>query len=76
VVNPGKIYTTGENLEHIDLPPSIMTGDVGDIPIDCQSLSTDESVQISELFFGNDAYRSFIEIEVNDDIDLSNIVLS
>ena len=76
VVNPGKVYATGENLERIDLPPPAATWIIPLPPVDCQTLSTDDSVHVSELFLGNDAYRSFIEIEVNDDIDLSNIILS
>jgi hypothetical protein len=39
-------------------------------------LSSERSVSISELFFGNDTYDSFIEIELDDDIDLTKVILS
>ena len=39
-------------------------------------MSPSGNVYISEVFWGNDTYRSFIEIEVKNDIDLSSLMFS
>ncbi len=76
VSNPGKVYSTGENIIDMSIPEKLDPVYTGDFPIDCTQYSDTYEAQINEVFFGNEVYHPFVEVKLSEDLGYEYLTLS
>ena len=56
----------------------VYTGENYTLPIDCDDFETDYLIDISEIYYWNEVYPSYVELKINDKISsyYNNILLS
>ena len=79
--NPTKYFTYAENAQDVTKDRNwtqIYTWSDYDLPIDCDDFWEDSTASISEVYFGNEIYPSYVELNIVDDISdyYSQIILS
>ena len=84
--NPGIIYNTptdtgatintGDIPDIPDIPTPLDTGDY-ELPINCEDFAVNNVANISEVFFGNSTYPSYVELNVSESFsDFGQVFLS
>ena len=78
--NPTTYFTQWENMKDVTQDRNwneIYTGENYDLPIDCDDFWNDYTATISEVYYWNSTYPSYVELKIDDDIsDYSQIFLS
>ncbi len=79
--NPTKYFTVWENMKDVTKDRNwteVYTGENYTLPIDCDDFVTDYLIDISEIYYWNEIYPSYVELKINDKISsyYNNIVLS
>ena len=79
--NPTTYFTQWENMKDVTKNRNwteVYTGENYALPIDCDDFETDYLIDISEIYYWNEVYPSYVELKINDKISsyYNNILLS
>lgn len=79
--NPTTYFTVWENMKDVTKDRNwteVYTGENYALPIDCDDFETDYLIDISEIYYWNEVYPSYVELKINDKISsyYNNILLS
>ena len=79
--NPTTYFTQWENMKDVTKDRNwteVYTWENYNLPIDCEEFVTDYLIDISEIYYWNEVYPSYIELKINDKISnyYDNIILS
>ena len=79
--NPTTYFTQWENMKDVTKDRNwteVYTGENYALPIDCDDFETDYLIDISEIYYWNEIYPSYVELKINDKISsyYNNILLS
>ncbi len=79
--NPTTYFTQWEDMKDVTKDRNwteIYTGENYALPIDCDDFETDYLIDISEIYYWNEVYPSYVELKINDKISsyYNNILLS
>jgi hypothetical protein len=72
----GATINTGDIPDIPDIPTPLDTGDY-ELPINCEDFAVSNVANISEVFFGNSTYPSYVELNVSESFsDYGQVFLS
>ena len=79
--NPTTYFTQWENIKDVTKDRNwteVYTGSDYELPIDCDDFETDYLIDISEIYYWNEVYPSYVELKINNKISsyYNNILLS
>lgn len=78
--NPTTYFTVWENMKDVTKDRNwieVYTGENYALPIDCDDFWNDYTATISEVYYWNSTYPSYVELKIDDNIsDYSQIILS
>ena len=79
--NPTTYFTQWENMKDVTKDRNwteIYTWNNYELPIDCDDFDTDYIIDISEIYYWNETYPSYVELKINDKVSsyFDDIILS